>query len=153
MAGKTVIGGVAYDIKAGKTLIGGVAYDIKAGKTLVGGVGYDVKFGGMELTLSGADKTSSTIGRWVEVNGETILEDGVYPVEAGDSIKVYLCMLTGSRSSPNRILLNGTQVATGYNTTPAEYTFSAESSVNVSFTSVGSGMRVSYWKAEITTED
>lgn len=45
MAGKTVIGGVAYDIKGGKTLIGGVAYDIKAGKTLVGGVGYDVKFG------------------------------------------------------------------------------------------------------------
>lgn len=45
MAGKTLIGGVAYDIKAGKTMIGGVAYDIKAGKTLVDGVAYDIKFG------------------------------------------------------------------------------------------------------------
>lgn len=45
MAGKTMIGGVAYDIKAGKTMIGGVAYDIKAGKTLVDGVAYDIKFG------------------------------------------------------------------------------------------------------------
>lgn len=51
MAGKTMIGGVAYDIKAGKTMIGGVAYDIKAGKTLVDGVAYDIKFGAEPLVI------------------------------------------------------------------------------------------------------
>lgn len=51
MAGKTMIGGVAYDIKAGKTMIGGVAYDIKAGKTLIGGVAYDIKFGAEPLVI------------------------------------------------------------------------------------------------------
>lgn len=45
MAGKTMIGGVAYDIKAGKTMIGGVAYNITAGKTQIDGVAYDIKFG------------------------------------------------------------------------------------------------------------
>nr|DAG72637.1 MAG TPA: hypothetical protein [Caudoviricetes sp.] len=51
MAGKTMIGGVAYDIKAGKTMIGGVAYDIKAGKTLVDGVAYDIKFGAAPFVI------------------------------------------------------------------------------------------------------
>lgn len=45
MAGKTMIGGVAYDITAGKTMIGGVAYNITAGKTQIDGVAYDIKFG------------------------------------------------------------------------------------------------------------
>lgn len=45
MAGKTLIGGVAYDVAPGKVLIGGVAREITAGKTLIGGVAYDIKFG------------------------------------------------------------------------------------------------------------
>lgn len=45
MAGKTMIGGVAYDITAGKTQIDGVAYSITAGKTQIDGVAYDIKFG------------------------------------------------------------------------------------------------------------
>ena len=44
MAGKTYIGGTAYDITGGKTLIGGTAYDINAGKTLIGGTAYDIVF-------------------------------------------------------------------------------------------------------------
>lgn len=44
MAGKTLIGGAAYDMKAGETLIGGVGYEISAGKTLIGGVAYDIEF-------------------------------------------------------------------------------------------------------------
>lgn len=43
-AGKTYVGGTAYDIVGGKTLIGGTAYDITAGKTLVGGTAYDIAF-------------------------------------------------------------------------------------------------------------
>lgn len=44
MAGKTLIGGAAYDMKAGETLIGGVGYEISAGKTLIGGTAYDIEF-------------------------------------------------------------------------------------------------------------
>ena len=45
MAGKTLIGGTAYEISGGKTLIGGTAYSIAGGKTLVGGTAYDISFG------------------------------------------------------------------------------------------------------------
>ena len=44
MAGKTYIGGTAYDITGGKTLIGGTGYNITAGKTLIGGTAYDINF-------------------------------------------------------------------------------------------------------------
>ena len=66
MAGKTMIGGVAYDIKAGKTMIGGVAYDIKAGKTMIGGVAYDIKFGAEPLVIFQLGDTAlqnGTLGR------------------------------------------------------------------------------------------
>ena len=43
MAGKTYVGGTAYDITGGKTLIGGTGYNIAAGKTL-GGRAYDINF-------------------------------------------------------------------------------------------------------------
>ena len=45
MAGKTLIGGTAYEISGGKTLIGGTAYSIAGGKTLVSGTSYDISFG------------------------------------------------------------------------------------------------------------
>lgn len=45
MAGKTLIGGAAYDVAPGKVLIGGVSREITTGKTLIGGVAYDIKFG------------------------------------------------------------------------------------------------------------
>ena len=146
MAGKTMIGGVAYDIKAGKTMIGGVAYDIKAGKTMIGGVAYDIKLGGLELTLSGAAKTSSTVGAWVELNGTIISDDGTYPLTEGDSLKIYLAPLAGSRRHPNKILLNGTQVATGYGSNAAEYTLTVESSASVVFTK-----STQNWIATVTT--
>lgn len=146
MAGKTMIGGVAYDIKAGKTMIGGVAYDIKAGKTLVDGVAYDIKLGGLELILSGATKFGSTAGAWVELNGTIISDDGTYPLTEGDSLKIYLAPLAGSRKEPNRILLNGTQVASGYGSNAAEYTLTVESSASVVFTSVSR-----HWIATVTT--
>lgn len=66
MAGKTMIGGVTYDIKAGKTMIGGVAYDIKAGKTMIGGVAYDIKFGAEPFVIFRLGDTAlqnGTLGR------------------------------------------------------------------------------------------
>lgn len=146
MAGKTMIGGVAYDIKAGKTMIGGVAYDIKAGKTLVDGVAYDIKLGGLELILSGATKTGNITGAWVELNGTIISDDGTYPLTEGDSLKIYLAPLAGSRRHPNRILLNGTQVASGYGSNAAEYTLTVESSVSVVFEKL-----INNWIATVTT--
>ena len=44
MAGKTLIGGTAYDISGGKTLVNGTSYSIAGGKTLVGGTAYDISF-------------------------------------------------------------------------------------------------------------
>jgi len=56
-AGKTYVGGTAYDIVGGKTLVGGTAYDITAGKTLVGGTAYDMAFGATKsLTFLGLMK-------------------------------------------------------------------------------------------------
>ena len=45
MAGKTLIGGTAYEISGGKTRVNGTAYAIAGGKTLVGGTAYDISFG------------------------------------------------------------------------------------------------------------
>lgn len=45
MAGKTLIGGTAYDISGGKTLVNGTAYSIAGGKTLIDGTAYDISFG------------------------------------------------------------------------------------------------------------
>lgn len=146
MAGKTMIDGVVYDITGGKTLIDGVAYDIKAGKTMIGGVAYDIKLGGLELILSGATKIGSTNGAWVELNGTIISDDGTYPLTEGDSLKIYLAPLAGSRRHPNKILLNGTQVATGTSSNAAEYTLTVESSASVVFEKL-----VNNWIATVTT--
>ena len=45
MAGKTLIGGTAYEVTGGKTLINGTAYSIAGGKTLVNGTAHDISFG------------------------------------------------------------------------------------------------------------
>lgn len=66
MAGKTMIGGVAYDITAGKPMIGGVAYDITAGKTQIDGVAYDIKFGADAFVIFQLGDTAlknGTLGR------------------------------------------------------------------------------------------
>lgn len=153
MAGKTLIGGVAYDVKPGKTLVDGVAYDITAGKTQIGGVAYDIKLGGLELTLSGALKTSLGTYRRVEQNGTAIDTNGVYPIARGDSLKILFKMAAGGSLTPNRILLNGTQVAKGGYNEEVAYTLTVESSVSVAFSSVKNSAtgRVNYWKAEVTT--
>lgn len=44
MAGKTLIGGTAYEIKGGRTLVNGTAYGISGGKTLVNGTAYGIHF-------------------------------------------------------------------------------------------------------------
>lgn len=44
MAHKTLVAGVAYEIKGGRTLVNGVGYAVAKGRTLVNGVGYDVRF-------------------------------------------------------------------------------------------------------------
>lgn len=43
-AHKTLINGIAYDVKGGKCLVNGTSYDIKKGRTLIGGTGYDITF-------------------------------------------------------------------------------------------------------------
>lgn len=44
MAHKTLIGGIAYEIKGGRDLIGGTGYAKKKGRVLVNGTGYDIPF-------------------------------------------------------------------------------------------------------------
>lgn len=82
MAGKTMIGGVAYDIKAGKTMIGGVAYDIKAGKTLVDGVAYDIKFGAEPLVIF-------QLGDTALQNGATFANKTNISITASRGIRLY----------------------------------------------------------------
>lgn len=150
MAGKTMIGGVTYDIKAGKTMIGGVAYDIKAGKTMIGGVAYDIKFGGMELTISGAKKEGA-FGYYVVLNNTTLADDGIYPLVEGDSLKVIISVTAyGSKGFANQIYLNETLVASGYGSTNPEYTMTVTGAVSVVFEILKSGFK-SRIKATITT--
>lgn len=82
MAGKTMIGGVAYDIKAGKTMIGGVAYDIKAGKTLVDGVAYGIKFGAEPFVIF-------QLGDIALQNGATFANKTNISITASRGIRLY----------------------------------------------------------------
>lgn len=150
MAGKTMIGGVAYDVKPGKTLVDGVAYDIKAGKTMIGGVSYDIKLGGLELTLSGA-KREGAFGYYVVLNNTTLVDDGIYPLVEGDSLKVTISVTSyGSKKLPNQIYLNETLVASGYGSTNPHYTMTVTGAVSVVFEILKSGFN-SCIKATITT--
>lgn len=60
MAGKTLIGGTAYEIKGGRTLVNGTAYGISGGKTLVGGTAYSISFGAKASTSGKSGVTYST---------------------------------------------------------------------------------------------
>lgn len=81
MAGKTYIGGTAYDIKKGKTMIGGTAYDIKKGKTYIGATAYDIKFGPsitIEDLMSDMNHLQS-FGRDRSTNGTVSMETYYLP--------------------------------------------------------------------------
>lgn len=41
---KTLVNGMAYEVKGGKCLVNGTVYSIKKGRTLINGTGYDIKF-------------------------------------------------------------------------------------------------------------
>jgi hypothetical protein len=44
MRHKTLVNGMAYEVKGGKCLVNGTVYSIKKGRTLINGTGYDIKF-------------------------------------------------------------------------------------------------------------
>lgn len=70
-AGKTLVGGTAYEITGGKTRVTGTNYTITGGKTLVGGTVYTISF--KEQTLKDLFQSASIsyiAGRNASSNGE-----------------------------------------------------------------------------------
>ena len=74
MAGKTLIGGTAYEVTGGKTLINGTAYSIAGGKTLVNGTAYDISFGVDLAELFGGMTVLRTNGRNSGSTGRITIE-------------------------------------------------------------------------------
>ena len=135
MPGKTLIGGVAYDVVPGNVMVGGTVYTIKEGKTMVGGTAYTIKFASdVVVTITGRGMHGTKKMAYVEIDGTEYTSAATVTVPVGTEI---YCVTRGFGGG---VYLNGTKLE------GSEYTFNAESDVSIAMSASAKG-----GKAEITT--
>ena len=114
---KTLIGGVARNVKSGSCLIDGIGRTITNGRTLIGGIGHDVPLDHVpRMTLQGL---SGDVQAYVDIGGTKYRTDGVYETEPGTTVRV--CVHSEGDTSES-ITLNGTAVGTNHYSKAEEWT-------------------------------